>query len=447
MKKQLLSPLEWYTEKRKVKDLIPYEYNPRKQNPVRLAKLKESLKIFNLVEIPAINLDNKIIAGHQRVEILFQLGRGEEMIDVRIPNRALTKEEFKEYNLRSNIQIGEWDKALLNEYFSDMDFEGIGFNPEELTFLENMTEIQPEEEKDFDADPPEVIVSKPGDVFELYSLQKDIIHRVVCGDSCEQNTYQKLLKNKERFNAVVTDPPYNVNYEGGTKKRLKIKNDNMDSKSFYKFLYHFYEETFLNTFPGGAIYVFHADTEGLNFRKAFKDAGFKLSQCLIWLKNRLVMCRQDYQWKHEPCLYGWKDPDETIKEFQPVLYGWKEGEAHYWGSDRRQTTILEFDKPIKSEDHPTMKPVPLFSYLIKNSSKQKDIIGDPFLGSGTTLIACEQSWRVCRGIELTPGYVDVIIKRWINYMEDNSLTYKLMLNGKPISKEYFPSASKVEENK
>lgn len=420
MNKMLLAPLEWYTEKRKVKDLISYQYNPRIVEPGKKSKLEVSLKKFNLVEIPVINMDNTVIAGHQRIYALFNLDRGEEEIDVRVPNRLLTEEEFKEYNLRSNIQVGEWDTALLQEHFSEFDFAELGFDVGDLKFDLDLDSIQYEEEKNFNPNPPHEPKTSLGDIYELYSPQKEIMHRVVCGDSCKQDTYQILLTDNEKFNLVTTDPPYNVNYEGGTKKKLKIKNDQMDTSSFFTFLYLFYQETFINTQEGGSIYVFHADTEGENFRRAFRKSGFKLSECLIWLKNAFVLGRQDYHWQHEPCLYGWK-----------------EGASHSWYSDRKQTTILNFDKPLRNEEHPTMKPVPMFCYLIKNSSKQKEIVGDPFLGSGTTLIACEQSWRNCRGIELDPAYVDVDIVRWIKYMEDNSLEYKIKLNGRKITKNFF----------
>lgn len=412
MENKLLAPLEWYTDQRKVSDLIPYEYNPRKRTPERIEKLKESLAKFNLVEIPAINLDNTIIAGHQRVYALFEIGRGEEIIDVRIPNRMLTEEEFKEYNVRSNIGIGEWDIDMLIEHFSEFNFDDLGLD---LDFeLPDGVTLGNEQEQDFDPEPPEVAKSVEGDIYELISKQKDITHRLICGDSLDADVYKKLLPN-EKFNQIQTDPPYNVDYEGGTKKKLKIQNDKMKSDDFYTFLYLFYQECFINAVEGCPIYVWHADTEGMNFRKALTEAGWKLSQCLVWVKNSLVLSRQDYHWRHEPCLYGWK-----------------EGSAHPWFSDRKQTTVLEFDKPLRSEEHPTMKPIDLFTYQIKNSSKQREIIGDPFLGSGTTLIACEQTWRQCRGIELDPRFVDVGVNRWVKYMKDNSLEYEVRLNGKEI---------------
>lgn len=418
MNNLLLAPLEWSTEKRKVKDLIPYEYNPRKLSEEKKQKLRESLEKYNLAEIPAVNTNDVIIAGHQRIVVLMEIGRGEEIIDVRVPNRELTELEFKEYNIRSNVQVGEWDIDILNSIFDDVDLMSFGLNVDDIPLPEVMlsSDLINEEEADFDPEPPKIPISVLGDIYEMRSLQKKLIHRVICGDSREPEVYQKLLEGFF-FNLVLTDPPYNVNYTGGTKDKLQIENDNMSSGDFYTFLFEFYKTSFDHSVPGAGIYVFHADSEGANFRNALKEAGFKLAQCLIWLKNGIVMGRQDYHWKHEPCLYGWK-----------------EGAPHNWYSDRKQTTILEFNKPLKSEDHPTMKPIEMFTYLIKNSSKQFDIVGDSFIGSGTTLISCEMSWRQCRGIELDPRFVDVVVKRWVKYMRDNHLDFELCKNGDILSK-------------
>jgi len=429
----LLAPLEWSTEKRKVKDLIPYEYNPRILSEEKKKKLKESLEKFNLAEIPAINTDNKIVAGHQRVVVLLEIGKGDDDIDVRVPNRPLTEQEFKEYNIRSNVSVGEWDLDILNSIFEDIDLLSLGLNVDDIPLPQDTVpdHLQNEAEEDFDPEPPKEPISVLGDVYEFRSLQKKLVHRIVCGDSTSAEVYAILL-NGEQFQLIVTDPPYNINYEGGTKDKLKILNDNMSSDDFYTFLFGFYRECFLNAIPGASIYVFHADTEGINFRKALKDAGFKLSQCLVWLKNSIVMGRQDYQWKHEPCLHG-EVPVPDVLEHDPVLYGWKEGAAHSWYSDRKQTTILEFARPFRSKEHPTMKPIDMIIYLIKNSSKQREIVGDSFSGSGTTLIACEMSWRQARVIELDPRFVDVNVKRWVKYMRDNELQYEVLKNGELMS--------------
>jgi len=364
---------------------------------------------------------------------MLELGRGEELVDVRVPNRMLSEQEFKEYNVRSNVSIGEWDLDILNEIFTDIDLLSLGLNVDDIALQEDNlpADLKPETESDFDPEPPAEPISQLGDIFEFRSVQKQLVHRLICGDSCESITYDQLLEGV-RYRLIVTDPPYNINYEGGTKDRLKILNDNMSSSDFYTFLFRFYAECFRHADPGSAIYVFHADTEGVNFRKALTDAGFKLSQCLVWLKNSLVIGRQDYQWKHEPCLMG-ESPVLEALEHDPVLYGWKEGAAHRWFSDRKQSTVLEFSRPSRSSEHPTMKPLDLIMYLIKNSSQQREIVGDSFSGSGTTLIACEQTWRQARVIELDPRFVDVNVRRWVKYMRENYLQFEVFRNGELLA--------------
>jgi DNA modification methylase len=216
----------------------------------------------------------------------------------------------------------------------------------------------------------------------------------MCGDATMMDDFEKLMGEK-KADLIVTDPPYNVDYEGKTKDALKIQNDDMDDHTFYEFLYSSFSNMYLFSEDGAGIYVFHADTEGMNFRKALKDCGFKLAQCCIWVKQTMVLGRQDYQWRHEP-----------------VLYGWKPTASHKWYSDRKQTTVWNFDRPTKSEDHPTMKPVNLITYPLINSSKKNDIVLDPFGGAGSTLIACEKNRRTCYMLELSPRYCDVIIRRW-----------------------------------
>jgi len=415
---ELLAPLEWHNAKRKVKDLVPYEYNPRKLTEEKKQLLIKSIEKFNLAEVPAINLDNKIIAGHQRIKVLMDLGRGDDEIDVRVPNRALIDKEFKEYNITSNVPVGFWDVDVLDAHFEDINLLELGLNLEEINIPTDLfqDDISNEDEEDFEPELPVEPITKAGDVYEFISNQKGITHKLVCGDSTDAKTY-KLLGD-ESFDLIATDPPYNVNYEGGTKQKLKIQNDNMSGDDFYSFLYMFFQEVFVKSKPGAPIYVFHADSEGANFRMALKNAGFKLTQCLIWVKNSIVMGRQDYHWKHEPCLYGWK-----------------EGEAHKWYSDRKQSTVLEFNKPLRSSEHPTMKPLDLWCYIIKNSSKQKDIVADPFGGSGTTLISCEKLWRQARIIELGSNYVDVHVSRYIKYMNENKLDFTIKKNGKKLKTE------------
>lgn len=429
-----LTPLSWSTETRKVRDLIPYKYNPRKLSEVRKEKLRKSLEKFNLVEIPVIDLNNTLIAGHQRVFMLFDLGRGEETIDVRVPNRELTEEEFKEYNLISNIDYAEFDWEMIDKHFNEIDLEDIGMDMSAFDdFMEQHIAESIEEEGELDVDLPDVAISKSGDVFEFHSLQKGIIHRVVCGDSTKAKTYEKLLKDSEVFNCMVTDPPYNVNYEGGTKQKLKIKNDHMSNEEFFSFLHDFFANAYQRTAIGGPAYIFYSDSEAVNFRNAMLKAGYKISSVLIWVKNQFVMGRLDYHMQHEPLLVGEQDIEDSVKRHQPILYGWQSKGKHPWYSDRKQSSVLEFDKPKRNADHPTMKPVELIIYLIKNSSKQKDIVGDMFLGSGTGLIACEQTWRQCRGAEFDAKYMDVIVRRYINYMRENRLQFKVIRNEKELT--------------
>jgi len=404
--------LEWITVQRKVTDLVPYEHNPRILTEEKKAKLQVSLEKFNLVEIPVINQDNTLIAGHQRLKIMVLLGRGEETIDVRYPNRMLSELELKEYNVTSNISVGMWDVDILETVFSDIDLGALGLNVDEFRMPDSvLKELHPEEESEFDPEPPKVPISVLGDVYELESSSKRLKHVVVCGSSLESDTVQKAMQG-ELASATVTDPPYNVNYTGATEEKLKIENDSMPDADFYQFLYDFYTNCYAFMEAGAPIYVFHADSEGANFRQAFKDAGLKLTQCLIWVKQAIVMGRQDFHWKHEP-----------------ILYGWKEGAAHKWYGDRKQSTVLEFNRPSRNAEHPTMKPVEILCYMLELSTQRRGIVFDGFLGSGSLIIASEQLQRQCRGTELDPRYVDVEVRRWVRYMRENNLPFSVKRNG------------------
>ena len=281
-----------------------------------------------------------------------------------------------------------------------------GFEPPEMEALFNKVAAKEVKEDDFDVEGElaKPVFSKAGD---LWILGK---HRVLCGDSTKAESYASLMDG-QMANVVVTDPPYNVDVK---ESAGKIMNDNMADNEFYDFLLAAYKAMYENLADDGSIYVFHADTEGLNFRKAFADAGFYLSGCCIWKKNALVLGRSPYQWQHEPCLFGWKAKGK-----------------HEWYSDRKQTTIWEYDRPKASKDHPTMKPVQLMAYPIRNSSMTNGIVLDPFLGSGSTLIACAETERVCRGIELDPKFVDVIVKRYIEH-EGGSAEGIYVMGGKRI---------------
>lgn len=409
--------LQWSTEPRRVGDLKLLDFNPRKISEEQKQKLRESLEKFGLVEIPALDFDNVVISGNQRTGILKLTEGDDHVIDVRVPNRKLTELELKEYNLTANTHAGEFDIDSLLENFSELNLDDFGIDIPE-----------PEDVLELDVEEDEYNMPAVGGV-KTDIVEGDLIeigpHRLLCGDSTQTDTFKKLLLPDELVDLVVTDPPYNVNYEGGT--GLKIKNDNMEDSKFYQFLYDFYSA--LNSFvkPGGVWYVWHADSEGANFRQAMKDAGITVRQCLIWVKNSLVLGRQDYHWKHEPCLEAsTPTEEELIKTHEPCLYGWKDGAGHLWRNDRTQTTILEYEKPSKNAEHPTMKPVPLISYQVKNNSRPGQVVADAFGGSGTTMVAAHELGRVARLVEFDPKYCQVIVDRMMKL--DSSL--KIKRNGK-----------------
>lgn len=400
-------------KKLQIDSLIPAEYNPRKKLKLgdsEFEKIKNSINEFGYVDPVIVNRDLTVIGGHQRISVLKTLGFTEigcVVIDV-------DKTKEKALNVALNKISGEWNKELLAELIKDLqtldyDVSFTGFDPPEIDELFNELHDKEIKEDDFNVDKAlkEPTVTQKGDVWLLGR------HRLICGDSTDAKTYETLMDGKQA-NLVVTDPPYNIDYQGGTKDKLKIQNDNMEDSKFFKFLIDFYKCTFDVMADGAAIYVFHADTEGVNFRKAFKDTGYHLSGVCIWAKNSLVLGRSDYHFRHEP-----------------ILYGWKPTSKHNWYSDRKQSTIWNFDRPSKNELHPTMKPVALCAYPITNSSMSNCIVLDPFGGSGSTLIACEQTNRICHTIELDEKYADVIVKRYYHNFPEN----EIKLNGNPVNPE------------
>lgn len=384
-----------------LKDLKPAVYNPRKKlkkGDKEYEKIKQSLLKFGYVDPIIVNEDLTVIGGHQRLTVLKDLDyETAKCVIVDLP-----KEDEKALNIALNKITGQWDEALLADLLldlqeSDFNLDLTGFEPPEIDdILSNVHDKElSEDEFDVEEELKKPTVSRHGDIWQLGK------HRVICGDSTKAETYKQLLDDR-KANLVVTDPPYNVDVE---ETAGKILNDNMSDGDFYQFLLSMFTQVENHMEDDASIYVFHADTEGLNFRKAFKDAGFYLSGCCIWKKNSLVLGRSPYQWQHEPCLYGWK----------------KKGK-HQWFSDRKQTTIWEYDRPKSSKDHPTMKPIQLMAYPIQNSSMRGTIVLDPFLGSGSTLIAADQTGRVCYGIELDEKFVDVIVKRYIEVTGDTEVT-------------------------
>ena len=390
-------------EKKNVAELLPADYNPRKDlkpGDPEYEKLKRSIEQFGYVEPVIWNATTGcVVGGHQRLKVLQDMG----MTEVDCVVVELDVEHEKALNVALNKISGEWDNDKLALLIADLqgadfDVSLTGFEPAELDDLFKDSTKDNIKEDDFDvaAELQKPTITKAGDLWCLGS------HRLFCGDSTKAESYEMLMAGK-KANLVVTDPPYNVNYEGTAGK---IQNDNMDNDSFYQFLLDAFTNMEQAMAEDASIYVFHADTEGLNFRKAFADAGFYLSGCCIWKKPSLVLGRSPYQWQHEPCLFGWK----------------KSGK-HQWYSGRKETTIWEFEKPKKNADHPTMKPIALIAYPIMNSSMSNCIVLDPFGGSGSTLIACEQTGRICHTIELDEKYADVIVKSSFSNIEQQSLEF------------------------
>jgi DNA modification methylase len=375
-------------EKVKIDQLVPYARNARTHSKEQILQLRASLREFGFVNPVIVDKDLNVIAGHGRI-----LAAKEEGIN-EVPcvfAEHLTEAQKRAYIIADNrlaLNAG-WDAELLSVELADLqgadfDFSLLGFDDAELNKL--LGEEVKEDDFDVESELQKPAITKPGD---LWLLGK---HRLVCGDSTKSATFD-LLMDGSLANLVVTDPPYNVNYEGTAGK---IKNDNLENIKFYQFLLDALTCTEKAMAVDASIYVFHADTEGLNFRRAFADAGFYLSGTCIWKKQSLVLGRSPYHWQHEP-----------------VLFGWKKKGKHQWYSDRKQSTIWEYDRPQKNSDHPTMKPVSLMAYPIVNSSMTGCIVLDPFGGSGSTLIAAEQTGRVCYTIELDEKYCDVILMRFI----------------------------------
>lgn len=367
-----------------LKDLKPYENNPRK-NDDAVKYVAESIKEFGFKVPIVIDKNNVIVAGHTRYKAAKKLKMSEVPC---IIADDLTDEQIKAFRLADNkvAEKAEWDFDLLNTELDDiidLDMELFGFEDA----LQDDAEEAVEDE--FEVELPAEPKSKLGDIYQLGN------NRLMCGDSTVLEDVEKLMGGVQA-DMLLTDPPYNVNYEGKTKDKLKIKNDKMDNDNFRQFLIDAFSNADMVMKPGAVFYIWHADSEGYNFRGgACFDAGWTVMQCLIWNKNSMVMGRQDYHWKHEPCLYGWK-----------------EGAGHLWASDRKQTTVINFDKPTRNDMHPTMKPIPLFDYQIKNNTKGGDVVLDLFGGSGTTIMACEQNGRRGYCMEYDPRYVDVIVDRW-----------------------------------
>lgn len=378
-------------QEKPIEVLREYANNPR-NNDNAVNAVAESIKQFGFRVPIVIDGENVIVAGHTRLKAAKQIG----MTSVPcVVADDLTEEQVKAYRLADNktAELAEWDfekleaelRELANFDMSVFEFDFAEYEEKQELIEDDVPELQEE------------TICQKGDVWQLGE------HRLVCGDSTEASTLDKLMQG-EKADLLVTDPPYNVDYEGKTKNGLTIENDSMGGAEFKTFLTSAFERVNENLKDGGAFYVWYASREHINFESALNDADLKVRQQLIWVKNSLVLSRQDYHWKHEPCLYGWK-----------------EGATHNWYSDRTQTTVMEFDRPSRNAEHPTMKPIDLIGYQIQNSSQKKDVVLDLFGGSGSTLIACEQLDRICYMCELDERYCDVIIKRWETLTEQKAV--------------------------
>ena len=385
----------------KVSDLIAYENNPRK-NDDAVDAVASSIKSFGFKVPVIVDSNNVIIAGHTRVKACKKIGITEVPCVIA---DDLTEDQIKAFRLADNktSELAEWDLDKLSEElkFIEMDMSQFGFEDLEQELDREVLEDEFDENEAVSENP----YSRKGDIFILGN------HKLMCGDSTINDDVKKLVDGKQ-VDMIFTDPPYNVDYEGST--GMKIQNDKQKDEDFYNFLSSAFNNMFECVKPGGVIYCCHADTEGLNFRTAFKNAGFKLAECLIWVKNSLVLGRQDYHWRHEP-----------------ILYGWKEGAGHYFVDDRTQDTIWEYNKPKANNLHPTMKPLELVGKAIKNSSKRNESVLDLFGGSGSTLIACEQIQRNAFLMELDERYVDVIVKRYLRFIQSYEGCY-LIRDGEKI---------------
>lgn len=381
----------------KLVDLKPADYNPRinlEPGMDEYEKLKHSILEFGFVDPPIFNKrTGNLVGGHQRVAVAKDLGLCEE-IEVSVVDLSLERE--KSLNVALNKISGEWDEDKLAVLLKELDSEALdvsGFSEDEFQDVIDQFDAKLDMgneaiDDNYEIELPKEPKSKLGDIYQLGN------HRLMCGDSTDIEQIEELMDG-EKADMLITDPPYNVNYEGKTEDSLTIQNDNKTSLEFYEFLKNAFAAVYKQLDIGASFYVWYASSEVVNFVTALVDSNFLVKQELIWCKNTFVLGRQDYHWQHEPCIYGWKADG-----------------SHKWRGDRKQTTVLNFDKPLSNKEHPTMKPVPLFDYQIKNSSKKSDRILDIFGGSGTTVIACEQNNRHAYLMELDPRYVDVIINRW-----------------------------------
>jgi DNA modification methylase len=381
-------------------NIVPYARNPRKHDEKQIAQIRASFREYGVLSPCVVDENYNLLVGHGRLLAAREEGLPEINC---IIAEGLTPAQKKGFVITDNklTENSEWIPDLLSLEFTELkdmgfDVELTGFSLDEIEKLFSTDETVDDDDFDADSALKEPPIALLGDIWNLGK------HRLIVGDSTDKATIDRLMNGK-LANLIVTDPPYNVAYDKG--KAGTIKNDNLENNEFYQFLLVAFQNMHNSLTKDGAIYVFHADTEGLNFRLAFHNAGFKLSGCCIWKKNSLVLGRSDYQWIHEP-----------------VLYGWRADGTHKWYSDRKQTTLWAFDRPTKSDLHPTMKPIPLLAYPIQNSSSANSIVLDPFGGSGSTLICCEKLDRTCYICELDEKYASASILRYIQSYGAENIT-------------------------
>jgi len=398
--------MQLIVEKRNIADIKPYENNPRINNKAVAAVLK-SIQEYGFRQPIVLDKNGVIICGHTRWKAAQELGLTEVPVHVA---EDLSPEQIKAYRLADNktAELSEWDYDLLPVEISDLDVAGfdlslLGFTDKEIIGMLDTAIQHGNTDPDAVPEAPEEAITKPGDLWLLGQ------HRLLCADATDPDAVAKLM-DCTRANMVFTDPPYGVSVNQGNAEDLKARNRRLDGKTVQNdtltgdalkaFLDKVFKLYFEHLVEGGAIYVCHAEGLGLDviFRSAFAQQGFKPAEIIVWVKDQFAFGRQDYHWRHEP-----------------IIYGWKPGAAHYFIDDRTQDTVWEFARPKVSKEHPTMKPVDLCVKAIRNSSRPKDTVLDLFLGSGSTLIACEQTGRICCGTELDPRYCDVIVKRWEEY--------------------------------
>lgn len=397
--------LKMNVQNRKLSELTPYPGNAKKHDKKQIANVAESIRQYGFVQPIVVDRDDVIIIGHCRALAAKKLGMDEVPC---VSMDDLTPEQVNALRLVDNkSNESDWDFDLLAGELSGLDLSAFDFDWGLCDELNHSVV-----EDDYDPVLPAEPKSKIGDVYQLGN------HRLMCGDSTSLTDVQKLVGGVQ-MDLLLTDPPYNVDYSGKTKDALKIGNDNMEDTKFRQFLTDAFSNAAMVMKPGAPFYIWHVDFEGYNFHGACRDAMLRVRQCLIWVKNSLVLGRKDFQYKHEPCLYGESEIEED--EHEPCLYGWTEGHKHYFFKNRRQTTVLNFDKPVRSAEHPTMKPIKLFDYQMQCSSKPGENVLDLFAGSGTTIMAAEQNERHAYCMEFDPKYADVIIDRWEKFTGEKAV--------------------------